>query len=201
MKTGKLNLFAAAIAAVFLISGCGKKEDVSQKTGDQSSSTTQQTGTTAAGSTNKTPGVVIPGKTLAGFFPSIPGYTAKGEPETMEMDMNGTKYSHASQAYENGDKKLKVLFFDYNYMTGLAAGYTAMMNMSMETNEESMHSEKFNGNPGWINWKKTSNEGTVGVVINDRVFAVIEAHNGATIDDAKAAANAINYSAIAAAAK
>ena len=155
-------------------------------------------GNAAAG---KTPGIAIPAKTLAGFLPSVSGYTAKGEPETMEMEMNGAKYSHANQSYENGDKRITVSIIDYNYIAGLSMAYSAMMNMSMETNEESMHSEKFGGNPGWINWKKKSNTGTVGVVVNDRVFVVIESSNGASLDDLKSVANNINYSGITSAAK
>ncbi len=57
------------------------------------------------------------------------------------------------------------------------------------------------GFPGWIQWKKKSNEGSIGVVVNDRIFVVTQANNGVTIDEAKNAANAVNYSGIASAAK
>ncbi len=204
MKSYQIRSLILAGCFVIGISGCSKKQDDSQKTTDQTSTSTQQTtqnmpsGNASAG---KTPGIAIPAKTLAGFLPSVSGYTAKGEPETMEMEMQGAKYSHANQSYENGDKKITVSIFDYNYIAGLSMAYSAMMNMSLETNEESMHSEKFGGNPGWIDWKKNSNTGTVGVVVSDRVFVVIESSNGATLDDLKSVANAINYSAIASASK
>ena len=203
MKSYNMKSLILAGCFVIGISGCSKKQDDSQKTTDQTSTSTQTTQNMASGNAaaGKTPGIAIPAKTLAGFLPSVSGYTAKGEPETMEMEMNGAKYSHANQSYENGDKRITVSIIDYNYIAGLSMAYSAMMNMSMETNEESMHSEKFGGNPGWINWKKKSNTGTVGVVVNDRVFVVIESSNGASLDDLKSVANNINYSGITSAAK
>ncbi len=208
MKSHQIKFLLLAGCLILSISSCSKKLDDSQKTTDQTSTTTtsnsmQQTAQNMAAGTasGKTPGVAIPSKTLAGFLPSVSGYTAKGEPETMEMEMQGAKYSHANQSYENGDKRITVSIMDYNYIAGLSMAYSAMMNMSLETNEESMHSEKFGGNPGWIDWKKKSNTGTVGVVVNDRVFVVIEANNGASLDELKSVASNINYSGIASAAK
>ncbi|MDP4219755.1 MAG: hypothetical protein Q8916_03115 [Bacteroidota bacterium] len=204
MKSNQITALVLAGCFVIGISGCSKKDEA-QKAAEETAKSMQQmaTGTNASASatSNKTPGVAVPAKTLAGFLPSVSGYTAKGEPETMEMDMNGAKYSHASQTYENGDKRIKVSILDYNYITGLSAAYSMMMNMSLETNDESMHSEKFSGNPGWVDWKKNSNQGTVGVVVGDRVYVIVEAEHGATLDDLKSVAGAINYSGIASAAK
>ena len=205
MKSYRIGSLMLVATLVVFLSGCGKKEDDAQKAAEQASKSMQQMAQNMAGGTagaaNKTPGVAIPAKTLAGFLPSVSGYTPKGEPETMEMEMAGAKYSHATQDYENGDKRIKVSILDYNYIAGLSAAYTMAMNMSMETNEESMHSEKFNGNPGWVNWHKKNNEGTVGVVVNDRIFVVIESHNGVSLDELKSVAGNINYSGIASAAK
>ncbi len=208
MKSYHIGSLVITGCIVFSIFGCSKKEDDAQKAAEQASKSMQQMAqnmasgnATAAAATNKTPGVAIPAKTLAGFLPSVSGYTPKGEPETMEMEMNGAKYSHAMQSYENGEKRIKVSILDYNYIAGLTAAYSMMMNMSLETNDESMHSDKFNGNPGWIDWKKKTNTGTVGVVVNDRVFVVIESQGGASLDDLKSVANSINYSGIASAIK
>ncbi len=202
MKTSKFSIFAVAIAAIIFISGCSKKEDDAQKAAEQMSKSMQQMAQNAAGGgANKTPGVAVPAKTLAGFLPSVSGYTAKGEPETMEMEMAGSKYSHANQTYQNGEKQIKVSILDYNNIAGLSGKYSALLTMNLETNDQSLHSEKFNGNPGWIDWKKNSNQGTIGVVVNDRIFVITEAENGATLDEAKSVANSINYSGIASAAK
>lgn len=201
MKTYSIKSLLLAGCFILSISGCGKKEEDAQKAAEQLSKSMQQMAQGASGAANKTPGVAIPAKTLAGYLPSVSGYTAKGEPETMEMEMAGAKYSSATQSYENGDKRVKVSILDYNYIAGLSMAYAAMMNMSLETNEESMHSEKFGGNPGWVDWKKKSNDGTVGVVVNDRVFVIVEANNGASLDDLKSVANSINYSGMASAIK
>ena len=200
MKALTLVLLVGSLAAV----GCGKKQDDAQIAAEQAAKAMQQmqTATTNADGTNKKPGVAVPAKTLAGFLPtSIPGYTLEGDPETMEMDMQGAKYTHAQGTYKNGDKRIQVSIFDYNYIAGLSMAYSAMLNMNLETNEESFHSEKMSGFPGWIQWKKKSNEGSIGVVVNDRIFVVTQANNGVTIDEAKNAANAVNYSGIASAAK
>ncbi|MEP7233860.1 MAG: hypothetical protein ABI778_01070 [Ignavibacteriota bacterium] len=205
MKSNLIGSFLMGAALVVVLSSCAKKEEDAAKTMEQASNAMQQNAqnmaAAASGSSNKTPGVAVPAKTLAGFLPSVSGYTAKGEPETMEMEMGGAKYSHASQDYSNGDKRIKVQILDYNYIAGLSAAYGMMMNMSMETNEESMHSEKFNGNPGWINWKKKSNDGTIGVVVADRIYVILEAENGASADELRSVAGSINYSGIASAAK
>jgi hypothetical protein len=203
MKSYQIKSIILAGCFIIGISGCSKKEDDAQKTAEQASKSLQQMAQniSASAASNKTPGVAIPAKTLAGFLPSVSGYTAKGEPETMEMEMNGAKYSHAMQSYENGGKRIKVSILDYNYIAGLSAAYSMRMNMSLETNDESMHSEKFNGNPGWVDWKKKSNQGTVGVVVNDRIYVIVEAESGATLDELKSVANSINYSGISSAAK
>ncbi len=192
------------LAANLFVVGCGKKQDDAQNAAEQAAKAVQQmqAAATNADGSNKKPGVAVPAKTLAGFLPtSISGYTLEGEPETMEMDMQGVKYTHAQGTYKNGEKKIQVSIFDYNYIAGLSMAYSAMLNMNMETNEESFHSEKMSGFPGWIQWKKKSNEGTIGVVVNDRIFVVTQANDGVTLDEAKSAANAVNYSGIASAAK
>jgi protein involved in sex pheromone biosynthesis len=205
MKSYRIGSLLLVATLVFILSSCTKKEDDAQKAVEQASKSMQQMAQNMAGgangAANKTPGVAVPAKTLAGFLPSVSGYTAKGEPETMEMEMAGSKYSHATQEYQNGDKRIKVNILDYNYIAGLSAAYGMMMNMSLETNEESMHSEKFNGNPGWVDWKKKSNNGTVGVVVADRIYVIVEAEEGASLDELKSVANSINYSGIASAAK
>ena len=202
MKLQRISSLFLAGCFIIGISGCSKKEDQAQKAAEEMTKSMQQMQKNVAGSNaGKSPGIAVPAKTLAGFLPSVSGYSAKGEPETMEMEMNGAKYSHAMQTYENGDKRIKVSILDYNYIAGLSAAYGMMMNMNLETNDESMHSEQFGGNPGWVDWKKKSNSGTVGVVVGDRIYVVVEAQNGATLDDLKSVANSVNYSAIASAAK
>jgi hypothetical protein len=208
MKSYRIGSLVLAIAVVFILSSCSKKEDDAQKAAEQASKAAQQmaqnmTGSAgAAGAANKTPGVAIPAKTLASFLPSVSGYTSKGDPETMEMEMNGAKYSHATQEYNNGDKRIKVAIFDYNFIAGLSMAYSAALSMNLETNDVSHHSDKINGFPAWTDWNKKNNSGSVGVVVNDRVFVVVESQgSGSSMDDLKSAAGNINYSGIASAIK
>lgn len=202
----KLKLLALSmIVASFIATGCGKKEDDAQKAADAAAKATEQmsqtSGSNGGSSANKTPGVAVAAKTLASFLATPAGYKMDGEPETMEMDFQGQKYSHAQGKYTNGDKEITISIFDYNYITGLSAAYSTMLNMNMESNDESFHSEKIAGFPGWFNWHKKDNNGTIGVVVNDRIFVVTESHGGVSQDELKAAASGVNYSGIAAAAK
>lgn len=197
------------LASSIIASGCSKKESDAEKAAEAMSKAVDQmaaqAGNNAAatnGAANKTPGVAIPSKTLSGFLPKLSGYEPDGEPEVMDMDMNGVKYSHATSKYHGANgKEINVSIFDYNYIAGLTAAYMGMMNMNMETNDEAWHSEKIGGFPAWTDWKKKSNEGSVGIVVNDRVFCIVEGHDGATLDELKSAASAINLSGIASAAK
>jgi hypothetical protein len=196
----------ALIAAGMLTAGCSKKEDDAQKAAEVAAKAAQQMAegaakTASGGTANKTPGVAIPAKTLAGFLGTPSGFKMDGEPETMEMDFQGQKYSHAQGKFMNGDKRITISIFDYNFIAGLTAAYSAMMSMNMETNDESLHSEKIGGFPAWIDWKKKNSEGTIGVVVNDRIFVVTEGQEGVSLDELKAASNSVNYSGIASAAK
>lgn len=201
----KRTLFVIPVlAAGLLATGCSKKTDDAAKMAEAAAAAAQNAAamqTPAATASAQKPGIAVPAKTLAGFLSAPGGYTLEGQPETMEMAVEGQKYSTAQGKYKSGDKEITVSIFDYNNISGLSMAYTTMMNMSVETNEESLHSDKIAGFPAWVDWKKNNNSGTIGVVVNDRIFVVIEASSGATLDDLKAAANAVNLSGIASAAK
>jgi hypothetical protein len=200
----KRTLFVIPVLAAGMFAvGCSKKTDDAAKMAEAAAAAAQSaaTQTPAATASAKTPGVAVPAKTLAGFLAAPSGYTLQGQPETMEMAMQGQKYSTAQGKYKSGEKEITVSIFDYNYIAGLSMAYTTMMNMSVETNEESLHSDKIAGFPAWVDWKKNNNSGTIGVVVNDRIFVVVEASGAATMDDLKAAANAVNLSGIASATK
>jgi len=183
------------------LSSCSKKEDEAQKAADQMQTAMEQMGQAMEGQNPnappKAPGIAIPAKTLVTFLPNLAGYEKNGDAEYMEMDMQGTKYTHATQRYTNGDKQIKVSIFDYNYLAGLTAGFTMLMNMNMETNTEITRGEKIGGYQGWFNWHKESNDGTLGVVVADRVFVTIDGNGGVTEAELHSVAEGINYSGIA----
>lgn len=181
------------------VSSCSKKDEqqvAAEQAMEQMGQAMQQM--EAAGeATNKAPGVAIPAKTLVTFLPKISGYELNGEPEYMEMDMQGTKYTHASQRYTSGDKGINVSIFDYNYLAGLTAGFTMLMSMNMETNTEITRGEKIGGYPGWFNWHKESNNGTLGVIVADRVYVTLDGNGGVTDAELHAIAESIDFSGIA----
>lgn len=200
-RTFVIPVLAAGLFAV----GCSKKTDDAQKAAEAAAAAGQNAAasatTPASTASAEKPGVAVPAKTLAGFLATPSGYTMDGNAKTMEMAMEGMKYSTAQGKYTSGEKEISVSILDYNHIAGLSAAYSPLMSMSMESDDESLHSEKFNGFPGWIDWKKNSNSGTIGIVVNDRIFVVVEASGGATLDELKAAANAVNLSGIASASK
>jgi hypothetical protein len=182
------------------LSSCSKKEDEAEKAADQMQNAMQQMGQAMEGQTSaaaKAPGIAIPAKTLVTFLPTISGYEKNGDAEYMDMDMQGTKYTHASQRYTSGDKGITVSIFDYNYLAGLTAGFTMLMSMNMETNTEITRGEKVGGFPGWFNWHKENNNGTLGVVVADRVFVTVDGNGGVTEAELHSVAEGINYSGIA----
>ena len=203
----RISLIAFASAGLMLLaSGCDKKEDNAQKAAQETPKTaqnqlqqSQNAANQVSGSAVKKPGVVVPAKTLVTFLPTISGYTLQGEAETVEMEMQGAKYSTATGTFHNGDKAIGVTIADYNYIESLSASYAAMPKMSVETNDESFKTDKFSGFPGWISWKKKDNDGSVVVVINDRVYVVVDVSNGVTLDELMSVAKSINYSGIASA--
>ena len=205
----RISLVAFASAGLMLFaSGCGKKEDSAKKTAQETPKTAQNqmqqaqsAASQASGSAVKKPGVAVPAKILVSFFPTISGYTLQGEAETVEMEMQSAKYSTATGTFQNKEKEIKVTVSDFNYIENLSAVFRGMSKVSVETNEESFKTEQFSGFPGWISWRKKGNDGSVGVVIDDRIYVLVDANNGVTLDELIAVAKSINYSGIASAAK
>src|SRR6185436_1494445 len=122
------KLLILSLSAAFALTSCSKKEDQAQQAAEQMAKSMEQMGQSMQGqngqaAATKAPGVAIPAKTLVTFLPTISGYEKNGDAEYMDMDMQGTKYSHASQRYTSGDKSLTVSIFDYNYIAGLTAGF------------------------------------------------------------------------------
>src|SRR6185503_15194491 len=131
------KLLILSLSAACALTSCSKKEDQAQEAAEQMAKSMEQMGQTmqaqgqnGQATANKAPGVAIPAKTLVTFLPTISGYEKNGDAEYMDMDMQGTKYSHASQRYTSGDKSLTVSIFDYNYIAGLTAGFGMLMNMN-----------------------------------------------------------------------
>lgn len=69
-------------------------------------------------------------------------------------------------------------------------------NMSIETDKEITKGETINGFPGWVHWNKESNDGNIGIIVNDRIFVIIEGRNTG-LDEVRAVANSLDLSGVA----
>ncbi|SRR5579883_606034 len=191
-------LFGAAL--VFAV-GCGKKNDSASTDSAATANNIAKTvsdamnGASGGAAQHKSSAHALPSDKLASFLPQLSGFTAK-EPEKASMNVQGTEWSSASQEFNNGDKSIKISILDYNYIAGLTAAYTMAMNINMENGEELHKGEKFGNYPGWVEWKKKANEGTIGVIVNDRVFVVVEGRNGVSLDDLRAALGKVDLDGI-----
>jgi hypothetical protein len=193
--------FAFVLAGGMLLASCGGKDEATNEetATEQSSSTENNVSTANVETAAKATGPVIAAATLKGFMPSISGYTADGEIETVQTKMGEMEYSVATQDFRNGDKSIQITIADYNGIQQLTAAYSMFMNMSVETNDEVTKGEKFNGHPGWVNYKKDNSDAQIGIAVNDRLWVMVDGNNGTTIDELRAAVNSMDLSKLASA--
>lgn len=112
--------------------------------------------------------------------------------------MAGMNYSLAKTDYVSGDNKITVTILDYNHNMGLSAAYSMFLNgFHVENDNELTQSEKIGDYPGWVSLKKRDNRGTVGVVVNDRIYVIVEATHVTSVDDLKAIAQKVDLAGIA----
>lgn len=201
--TIRIGLLSTA-AAFFIFAGCSKKNDTSNTSDQQSNSSTPNANNVAnavneamgAAGAHKSAAHAVPSATLVGFLPNVGGYTAH-EPSTSSANMNGVEWSTAEREFDNGDKHVKVTLADYNYLQGLTAAYSMLTNFSMEDENEIQHGEKFGSYPGWISWHKKSNDGQIGVIVNDRIYLIVEGSGGVSLDDLRSIVGQMNLDGIA----
>ena len=188
-------------AFVIALSSCGKKSETAESQAQQAADAAQKmaqsvTNTANGGAAHKSSTHAIAVSTLSGFLPNVSGFTAH-EPSTSTANFNGIEWAVAEREFDNNGKHIKVTLADYNYAEGLTAAYSMLMNFSMENETEIQHGEKFGSNPGWVNWKKKANEGQIGVIVNDRIYLIVEGSGGVSLDDLRGVVNQINMDGIA----
>ncbi len=207
MKRSPIINLALLFTVFALASGCGKKSDTAndQNTAAQNATgaannaanaISQAMGGATGGAAHQPAAHSIPSSTLAGFLPSPSGYTGH-EPSTSSANFNGIEWSIAERQFDNGNSHIKVTIADYNYAAGLTAAYSMLANFSSEDENQLQRGEKFGSYPGWVQWQKKANSGTVGVIINDRIYLIVEGNGGPSLDDLRAVVNSINLDAIA----
>jgi hypothetical protein len=200
-----LRFVLVSSATLLFAAGCGKKNDaahndtVAHASPNDVSNTIANAMNAASGNTSGTHTSAthaVPSDKLAGFLPTISGFNAQ-DPEKASMNFSGTEYSSASQEFRNGEKNIKVSILDYNYIQGLSAAYAMAINMNIENGEELHHGEKFGNYPGWVDWNKKSNDGTIGIIVNDRIFIIVEGRSGVSLDDMRAVVSKLDLDGIA----
>lgn len=210
-----VSTMAVVVAAIFFANGCGNKSNDAQNASSQNGSNStgqnggnannpanalsQALGGAAGNAQHQSNAHAIPTTTLSGLLPSPGGYTAH-DPSTSSANFNGVEWSIASREFDNGQKHVKVTLADYNYVQGLTAAYSMLTNFSSENEEELQHGEKFGSYPGWVTWHKKSNNGEIGVIVNDRVYLIVEGSGGVTLDDLRGVVGQMNLDAVAKAA-
>jgi hypothetical protein len=209
MKRASIFNFAFLFALFIFAAGCGKKSDTANDQNNQNAA--NQNGNNAANNAanalsqamgggangaHKSAEHSVPPATLAGFLPSPSGYTGH-EPSTSSANFNGIEWSVAERQFDNGNQHIKVTLADYNYAAGLTAAYSMLANFSSEDENQLQHGQKFGSYPGWVQWQKKANSGTVGVILNDRIYLIVEGNGGPTLDDLQAVVNSMNLDAIA----
>ncbi len=198
------TLLIAAFACA--TTGCGKKSDTADTQNNQNANNqngannaanalSQAMGAATGNAAHQSAAHAVPSATLAGFLPSPSGFTGH-EPSTSSANFNGIEWSVAERQFDNDQKHIKVTLADYNYAAGLTAAYSMLANFSSEDENQLQHGEKFGSYPGWVQWQKKSNNGTVGVIVNDRIYLIIEGSGGVTLDDLRGVANSMNLDAI-----
>ncbi len=208
MKRASILNIAFLFAVFTLAAGCGKKSDTANDQTTTQNANNQNNANNAANAISQAMGAAtgnaahqsathsVPSATLAGFLPNPSGYTAH-EPSTSSANFNGIEWSVAKRQFDNGGKHINVTLADYNYAQGLTAAYSMLANFSSEDENSLQHGEKFGSYPGWVQWQKKSNNGTVGVIVNDRIYLIIEGSGGVTLDDLRGVANSMNLDAVA----
>jgi hypothetical protein len=196
-------------AATLFATGCGKKDDTANSNDSSAAAKGAGNGVApgvaaaaaaaqaAANGANKPMGPPIKSTDLANYLPKLSGYTA-GNPEHMDMNSMGFSYSMAKSDYTMGNNKVTVTIFDYNHQAALSMAYSMFLNnYSMENDNEKVNSDQINGFPGWVDLKKKESRGTVGVVIGDRIYVVIESSNVTSTDQLESIAKSMDLSGIA----
>lgn len=190
-----LKYFSSLLLCVLLVfAGCMTKQGEADKAAQELAE--KEHGVTGQGP--RQPGVPISADTLSRFLSVPQGYALRAKPTMEDLELAGAHYSHVLVMYASGEKSITCSIWDYNYIVGLTGSYTPARNADIETDEEISHPDSVGTFPAWTHWNKKFHEGTLGVVVNERVYVILDAKRGATMDDLKATADHMDLKAIAA---
>jgi hypothetical protein len=134
----------------------------------------------------------------------VNGYVA-GEPQGNTLTFqdpttqNTIQYSTASVTLTKDDKNIDVSATDtcyISFLSGMWLGY-----YEMEGTDGFLKKATIGGYPGWHQYQKSSDVYSYNIFVEDRVIVTVQGSSGVADSDVEAVANAIGFSAIAAAAK
>ena len=132
-------------------------------------------------------------KTLQEKIPSsIKGYSQDGDPDGMNMDMNGMSWSSATRQFINGDKSLTITIIDYHGAVNMYNGFAMAWGNSMHfENDESIGgTTTVDGFMGVENYDKRDKSSSLVLGVHDRYYVSIEADED--LDFVKSVASSLN---------
>ena len=118
---------------------------------------------------------------------------------TNPTDQKVMKYSTASVNLQKDDKNIDVTLTDTCYIQYLSMTWAGFY--EMEGTDGYLKKTTISGNPGWHQYQKSSDSYSYNLFVNDRVIVTVQGSDGVADSDVTAAANAIGFASIAAAAK
>ena len=207
-----LYAFLVVLVVVLLIGGCTKvinqaktltgNEQNAEDNGDDNGGQTPGPGTNEELKQCKE---AINYQVLIDAFPTeVNGYVA-GEPQGSTLTFqdpttsNTTQYSTASVTLTNDDKNIDVSATDTCYVRFLSAMWLGYY--EMEGTDGFLKKATISGYPGWHEYSKSSDTHSYNIFVEDRVIISVHGSSGVADTDVEAAAKAVGYASIAAAAK
>jgi hypothetical protein len=200
------------LAIVVLLVGCSPKTgetltgDVTQNSDDTATTDDTQTATdTTTAAQPKQCDEAVNYQVLVDALPGdMSGYVAD-EPEgqmlsfTDPSTQNVMKYSTASVTLRKDDKSIRVNLMDTCYIQYLSMAWLGFY--EMEGTDGYLKKTTVEGNTGWHQYQKSSDSYTYNLFIAERVIASVEGDGGVPDSDVEAVTKAIDFAAVAAAAK
>jgi len=116
-------------------------------------------------------------KTLLDKIPeSIKGYSQDGDPDGMNMDMNGMAWASATRNFSNGDKNMSITIVDYHGAASMYTGFAMAWGNSMHFENESSiaGTTTVDGFPGVENYDKKEKSSSLILGVNERYYLSIQ---------------------------
>jgi hypothetical protein len=140
---------------------------------------------------------------IAAMPTTVNGYAA-GTPSgntmtfTNPADQSTITYSTASVLMSNADKSIDITAVDTCYISYLSMAWSGFY--ESDGTDGFAKKTTIGSYPAWHQYTKSSNSYSYDVLVSDRFFITVAGSDGVSDDDVTAAANAVNYGSIVAAA-